>query len=43
VKRSPWIHPSDADITTGKAALDAEEWPNEVPRNIFEKIWLWIA
>jgi amino acid transporter len=45
VKRSPWIHPADADITTGKAALDAEDgqWPELVPRNIFERIWFWIA
>jgi len=45
LKRSPWIHPADADITTGKAALDAEDgqWPEQIPRNIFEKIWFWIA
>jgi len=45
LKRSPWIHPADADITTGKAALDAEDgqWPEQIPRNIFERIWFWIA
>jgi len=44
-KRTPWIHPADADITTGKAALDAEDgqWPEQHPRNIFERIWFWIA
>ncbi|KUJ18413.1 uncharacterized protein LY89DRAFT_684319 [Mollisia scopiformis] len=44
-KRTPWIHPADADITTGKAALDAEDgqWPEQIPRNIFERIWFWIA
>jgi amino acid transporter len=44
-KRTHWISPHDADITTGKAALDAEDgqWPVLVPRNIFERIWFWIA
>jgi amino acid transporter len=44
-KRTHWIAPADADITTGKAALDAEDgqWPEQHPRNIFEKIWFWIA
>ncbi|KAF8858960.1 hypothetical protein BDZ45DRAFT_590539 [Acephala macrosclerotiorum] len=44
-KRTPFIHPADADITTGKAALDAEDgqWPELHPRNIFERVWFWIA
>ena len=44
-KRSPFIKAADADITIGKAALDAEDsqWPEQIPRNIFEKIWFWIA
>ncbi|PVH74167.1 hypothetical protein DL98DRAFT_519476 [Cadophora sp. DSE1049] len=44
-KRSPWINSADADITTGKAALDAEDgqWPEQIPKNIFQKIWFWIA
>jgi amino acid transporter len=44
-KRSPFIKAEDADITTGKAALDAEDdqWPEQHPRNVFEKIWFWIA
>jgi amino acid transporter len=44
-KRTPFIHPADADITTGKAALDAEDgqWPELIPRNVFEKVWFWIA
>ncbi|KAH6683029.1 amino acid permease/ SLC12A domain-containing protein [Halenospora varia] len=44
-KRTKWISPVNADIHTGKAALDAEDgqWPVENPRNIFEKIWFWIA
>lgn len=44
-KRTSWIHPADADITTGKAALDAEDsqWPELVPRNILERIWFWVV
>jgi amino acid transporter len=45
VGKSRWIHPADADISTGKAALDAEDdqWPEQVPRNMLEKLWFWIA
>ncbi|TAQ83817.1 hypothetical protein B7494_g7866 [Chlorociboria aeruginascens] len=44
-KRTKWIAPVDADITTGKAALDAEDgqWPDPAPRNIFERFWFWLA
>ncbi|RFU29133.1 hypothetical protein B7463_g7206, partial [Scytalidium lignicola] len=44
-KRTKWISPADADIQTGKAALDAldELWPELTPRNMIEKIWFWIA
>jgi len=43
LKRSPFVKASEADIWTGKAALDAEIWPDQVPRNFLEKIWFWIA
>lgn len=45
VKRTSFVRPSQADIFTGKAALDAADahWPQRVPRNIFERIWFWIA
>lgn len=44
-KRTKMHRPVDADITTGKAALDAEDgqWPELVPRNFIERIWFWIA
>lgn len=44
-KRTSFIRPSEADIFTGKAALDAADahWPARVPRNIMERIWFWIA
>jgi amino acid transporter len=45
LKRTHNIHPADADLQTGKAALDAEDgkWPELVPRNVVEKVWFWIA
>lgn len=46
VKRTPFIKSSEADLWTGKAALDTMmdgPWPNEKPRNIIERIWFWIA
>ncbi|PGH17567.1 hypothetical protein AJ80_04745 [Polytolypa hystricis UAMH7299] len=42
-KRTKWIKAEDADIFSGKAALDAVQWPNEVPRNWIERVWFWIA
>lgn len=41
--KSKWIPSSEADLFTGKAALDAVEWPERVPRNMLERIWFWIA
>ncbi|KAF7874217.1 hypothetical protein EAF04_002889 [Stromatinia cepivora] len=45
LKRTKWVSPADADIYTGKAALDAEDgqWPDLTPRNVWERIWFWIA
>lgn len=44
-KRTKWVKPEEADIYTGKAAMDAADlkWPDQTPRNIIEKIWFWIA
>ncbi|MCJ1415705.1 hypothetical protein MMC32_002037 [Xylographa parallela] len=44
-KRTKWLNPADVDLHTGKAALDAADlhWPQQHPRNIFERIWFWIA
>ncbi|KAH7409689.1 AAT family amino acid transporter [Cadophora sp. MPI-SDFR-AT-0126] len=39
-KRTSLVEPAEADLWTGKAALDAEEWPEKVPRNLLEKIWM---
>lgn len=40
---SPAVKPESADIWTGKAAIDAEYWPERLPRNFLEKVWFWIA
>jgi len=39
------IGPIEADVMTGKAAIDAEDsmWPDQVPRNVFERFWFWLA
>ncbi|KAK0629376.1 amino acid permease/ SLC12A domain-containing protein [Bombardia bombarda] len=44
-KRTKWLSPAEADLQTGKAALDAEDahWPEQKPRNTLERIWFWIA
>ena len=42
-KKTKFVKPAEADIWSGKAALDAEVWPEQVPRNTLEKIWFWIA
>jgi len=42
-KRTHWRNPAEADIYTGKAALDAVEWPRQVPTNIFQKFWYWLC
>ncbi|KAF2710198.1 amino-acid permease inda1 [Pleomassaria siparia CBS 279.74] len=42
-KRSKPVDPAQADIWSGKAALDAEVWPEQLPRNIVEKFWFWLC
>ena len=44
-KRTRWVKPEEADIRTGKAALDAADghWPQRVPNNWLERIWFFIA
>jgi len=43
LKRTKFVKPAEADIWSGKAALDAEVWPEIKPKNIGERIWFWIA
>jgi len=42
-KRTKWRNSAEADIYTGKASLDAVEWPVREPRNWLERVWFWIA
>lgn len=42
-KRTKKINPAEADIWSGKAAMDAEVWPEHVPTNMIEKFWAWLC
>lgn len=42
-KRTKVVNPMEADIWNGKAALDAEVWPEQLPRNALEKFWFWLC
>lgn len=42
-KRTKMVKPAEADIWTGKAALDAEIWPEQIPRNALERFWFWLC
>lgn len=38
LKKTKFVDPAEADLWTGKAAIDAEVWPTSAPRNIAEKV-----
>ncbi|KAK5166059.1 uncharacterized protein LTR77_008320 [Saxophila tyrrhenica] len=38
-KRTSLVDPAEADIWSGKAALDAMEWPERISRNMVERLW----
>jgi amino acid transporter len=42
-KRTSFVKPVEADIWSGKAALDAEVWPENIPTNIIQKFWYWLC
>lgn len=44
-KKTKCVKPQEADITTGKAALDAADahWPKRRARNLWERVWFAIA
>ncbi|KAB8338922.1 hypothetical protein FH972_021862 [Carpinus fangiana] len=42
-KGTKMVNPSEADLWTGKAAIDSEIWPDLQPRNFAERVWFWIA
>jgi amino acid transporter len=43
LKRPSFVKPAEADIWSGKAALDAEVWPEQIPRNMLERFWFWLC
>ena len=45
IKRTKFIPSSEADIFTGKAAMDAADahWPPIIPKNALEKFWFWLC
>jgi len=42
-KRTSFVKASEMDLYTGKAAVDAQVWPERHPRNTLERVWFWIA
>ncbi|KAL6253098.1 hypothetical protein RBB50_000819 [Rhinocladiella similis] len=44
-KRTRFVRLKDMDLWSGKAEIDRMEgsWPELKPRNIFERVWFWIA
>ena len=44
-KGTHWVRSSEADIFTGKAALDAADAhrPERKPKNFLQRLWYWIA
>jgi amino acid transporter len=42
-KKTKFVKPSEADLWTGKHAVDSQVWPEQHPRNVLERIWFWIA
>lgn len=42
-KRTQLVKSSEADIWSGKHAVDNAVWPEDEPRNFLERIWFWIA
>ena len=43
LKRTKMVKAEEADIFTGKAAVDAVQWPERIARNTWERVWFWIA
>jgi len=42
-KKTKWVKPAEADIWSGKAAIDNEVWPEQIPKNFVEKFWFWLC
>lgn len=42
-KTTQMVNPETADIFSGKAEIDAEVWPEQIPRNFIERFWFWLC
>ena len=42
-KRTRIVDPAEADLKTGKDALDAVHWPEREPKNWVQRVWYFIA
>ena len=42
-KKTGFVNAKEADLHTGKAALDAIQWPDRVARNWAERVWFWVV
>ncbi|OAL44574.1 hypothetical protein IQ07DRAFT_663419 [Pyrenochaeta sp. DS3sAY3a] len=42
-KKTRMVSPETADIFSGKAHIDEEAWPEQIPRKFMEKFWSWIC
>jgi yeast amino acid transporter len=42
-KRTHFINAAEADIYTGKAAMDSVVWPEQIPKNFIQKFWYWLC
>lgn len=42
-KRTKWLKSTEVDLFSGKAAIDAEYWPEQIPKNFVQKFWYWLA
>lgn len=45
IRRTRWLFTNERNILTEKAEIDVLEeiWEDERPKNIWQKIWNWIA
>lgn len=37
-KKTKFVNPAEADLWTGKAAIDAQVWSVSTPKNVWEKV-----
>ncbi|KAF2122819.1 amino-acid permease inda1 [Lophiotrema nucula] len=42
-KRTKVVDSAHADIWSGKAALDAAHWEEQIPKNFLQKFWYWLC